>query len=158
MVGLVKLKIFLLNKIANLFVKAIATSEFKSNSKSYQFTNVNLLADDAKTEIIHLREYGFYSIPFSGAECLVCFPNGSKDEGFILKACHQQYEPKPNDYTNGDLFMLHYKGHKIHLTDEGINIESENSKPITIKAKNVDIDLEAGGKFSVAGDHLTVDA
>ena len=155
MVGLSKLKIILLNKIGNLFVKAISTVDFEDGD-GFQYTDLDLLKDEVKKKVTHLREYGFYSKPMKNAECFVAFPNGSRDDGFILKACHGKYEP---DLEVGDVALVHFKGHQILLSeDNGLNIEIVNSKPITIKAKNVNIELEAGGQFSVAGTHFTVDA
>lgn len=156
--GLADIKRIFMNKLANIVLKAIATSQFTKSNESYQKTNALILADESKNNLTHLREYGFYSVPKSGAECLTIFPGGSKDEGFIIKACHQAYEPT-TDNAEGNVMMLHWKGHKILLTEsEGLKIEVKESKPVTIIAKNVDIELETGGQFSVGGTNLTVDA
>lgn len=155
MVGLAKLKKFLLNKIANLILKAIATKDF-SNGSGFPYTNIDVLQDLQKTKVMYLRDYGFYSLPMEKAECIVVFPNGSLDEGIILKACHSEHEPKEQE--NGEVGVKHYKGHWIKMQEEQVEFIMANSKPLTIKAKNVNIELESGGQFSVAGSNLTVDA
>lgn len=157
MVGLAKLRQALLNKIANLFVKAIASSSFYSSSDGLQYASVDLLADEPKDEVSKLSDYGFYSKPLKGAQCFVVFPNGSRDEGFILKAFHQEYLPSPEIEKDGDIFLMHYKGHKIRITDEGIEVNTVDNKPINVTAKDVNIILEANGKFTVAENNFTVD-
>lgn len=165
MVGLSKLKEFFLHQISNLFVKAVATLDFKKESNGYQFTNINLLEGETQDIVTHLREYGFYSVPMENAQCFVCFPNGSRDEGFIIKACHSEHEISGEQQEKGMVFMRHYLGHNITMKENSLKIESLNSKPLEIEAedvnitaKNVSITLQSGGKLTVNNTNFSVDA
>ena len=161
MAGINKLKEYLMSKISSLIVKAIASGDFTipDTKGKFQYVNLDTFKDVTKADVIRPQDYGFYSAPLDGSECLVLFPNGSQDEGIIIRASNTKYDPTSSQMESGDIMILHYKGHFIKLSDAGgVEIEVLNSKPITIKAKNVDIELDVGGKFTVAGDNLTVDA
>jgi len=160
MVGLNNLKSFFVSKISSLIIKAITTTsiEIPSEKGIFQFVNINTFKDNPKNDIVRLQEYGFYSVPLKGGETIVLFPNGSQDEGLIVKTSNVKYDPIDDEIKEGDTMIKHYKGDFIKITDDGIEINSKTDKPIVVNGKNVDINLITGGKFTVAGDNLTVDA
>lgn len=146
-------------KIGNMLFKAILTSDakLKTDNKTIQTVAVNFIGLPI-SGIKRPQNYGFYSNPMKGSQSFVAFPDGNTEDGVCLIAAHNEYAPTVDELPKGGCGVFHYKGHVLKFTNESLEITMNDSKPINIKAKNINIDLEPGGQFSVEGTHLTVDA
>lgn len=126
------------------------------DTKSVQLLQIEILDGETKSGVERVQNYGFTSVPRAGGEVVAVFINGNRDQGLVVAVDDSRVRLK--NLPEGASAMYHYSGHKIVMTDDGIEVTGANDKPFNITAKNVNITLQSGGKFSVAGDNLTVDA
>lgn len=133
-----------------------ALLEAIDDSKSMQLIKVTVMEGEVKDLVERIQEYGFTSVPRKGSEALVGFIGGNKDQGIAIKVDDSRVRLK--DLPDGSVAMYHYSGHKIVMTDDTVEITLVSGKTVNINARNVNVNLESGGQFSVAGSNLTVDA
>lgn len=93
----------------------------------------------------HFQPYGFFSVPFPGAEAVVIFPNGDRSHPLVLVASDRRYRPTDGQLgeaglatDEGDEIRL-ARGHAIVLTSSGtIQLGSNSAADGAIKGNQRD--------------------
>jgi len=86
-----------------------------------QLLQISIMKDEVKSGVERLQDFGFTSNPKSGAETLVAFLNGNKDQGIIIKVDDSRYRKKNLDPGNSAMYnsegvSIHLEGKKIKIT------------------------------------------
>jgi len=110
-------------KIFLLLGRAILTAI--KNTEGTMMIQVTGLKGETITDVEKLSEYGFESRPRVGAETLVMFLNGNRDQGIALNIHDRRYRPK--DLADGDVVMYDYRGTKIRIDSTGITLDSSDA-------------------------------
>lgn len=101
------------------------------DSTDLQRGQVTLLAGETRDNVERVQPFGFSSVPFAGADCLVVCVGGNRDHPVIIGTDDRRY--RPTGLAQGDVCIYsHQTGHRITLkADRTIQIEGD---VITLKA------------------------
>jgi phage baseplate assembly protein V len=118
-----------------------------------QLLQLSLLKNETKDNIERIQNYGFTSVPVSGAEAVVLFPNGNRDSGLAIAVDNSMYRLK--DLPDGAVAMYHKDGHFCKLTDDEISIQHKNGHYVKLNNDGVEIistvGVTIGGNATVPG-------
>lgn len=109
-----------------------------------QTCQISIMRDEVKDGVERVQDYGFTSNPNEGAEALVGFINGNKDQGIIIKIDDSRVRLKPLE--KGEVAIYNDKGAYVKLNKDG-DIEIKSKKVIyTVDAVELTADkIELGG-------------
>ena len=128
-----KIKELLLSKINNILTKGILKLNPVCEAGKLQMMHVQLSENQAR-DIPRQQNYGFYSVPVVGSNCIICNFAGQSISSCVLIASNPQYEPIGDP---GDVIVFHKNGSMIKLTEDKIEITSSN--PVNIYSDNVNL-------------------
>ncbi|HEX7821037.1 MAG TPA: phage baseplate assembly protein V [Sphingobium sp.] len=122
-----------------------------NDSLKAQGLQVELLDGEVQDGVEHFQNYGFTSVPLAGAEAVVAFVGGLRGHGICIATVDRKV--RLTAMQPGEVALHDDQGQKIHLTRDGIVIETD--KPIAItSAEVVTIDAPsialAGGGAAIA--------
>jgi phage gp45-like len=117
-----------------------------NDSGPIQTAQAQLLADEVQDDAERIQEYGFTSVPLSGAEAVVAFVGGNRDHGLIIAVDDRRYRLK--GLPGGEVAIYDDQGQKVHLTRDGIVIDGAG-KDVTIQNAPT---VHMGGNLAVAGN------
>jgi phage gp45-like len=126
-----KIKELLLSKINNILTKGILSLNATKQAGKLQMMHVQLSESQAR-DIPRHQNYGFFSMPLASSNIIVGNFAGESISSSVLVASMPQYEPIG---IPGDVIVYHKNGSMIKLTDDKIEITSNN--PINIYGDNV---------------------
>jgi len=92
---------------------------------------VTMLAGETRDSVERVQPFGFSSVPFPGADCLVVCVGGNRDHPVIIGTDDRRY--RPTGQAPGDVVIYsHQTGHRITLkADRTIEIQGD---VLTLKA------------------------
>lgn len=105
-------------KISLLLQKALVQSVI--DSKNIQLVKVKLGSDDIKDMMERLQPYGLTSVPSVGAEAVVGFIGGNRDNGVVILVDDSKSRKK--DLLPGDVAVYRKGGSYILLKSDSIEI------------------------------------
>lgn len=130
-----------------------------NDSLKAQGLQVELLDGEVQDGIEHYQHYGLTSVPLEGAEAVVAFVGGLRSHGICIGTVDRRF--RLIGLQPGEVALHDDQGQKIHLTRDGIVIETD--KPVTVRAQSVlleadAVDLGAAGGQPVArvGDDVNL--
>lgn len=118
-----------------------------SDGSKIQVLKVALGAGELRDGLERLQPYGLTSVPEAGAEAVVAFIGGNRDNGVVVVV--DDSRERKTGLSVGDVCLYRKGGPFIQLKDNNV---------IEIHAKNVNVTLDSGGQLNVANGNLTVDA
>jgi len=116
------------------------------DGKKLQQVQVELLADEVKDSVERFQQYGFTSVPLTGAETVCVFLGGGRDHGIVVAIDDRRY--RLTGLENGDVALYTDEGTKIVLgRDRTITVDcdtwNETSKEtVTVKTKAFKVECE----------------
>lgn len=120
-----------------------------NDTNNIQLVKVTLFADEVKENVEHIQPYGFTSVPNAGAEVLMGFIGGRKEQAIAIVIGDSRQ--RIHNMSTGDVALHREAG-------ENIWIKLRANEILELHARRVNINLETGGQLNVAGGNLTVDA
>ena len=136
-----KIKDLLFVKINNLLIKGILALNPTKQAGKLQMMSIQLSGNQAR-DIPRQQNYGFFSVPMIGAYCIVCNFAGESISSSVLVASMPEFEPIG---LPGDVIVFHKNGSMIKLTDDKIEITSNN--PVNIYSDNVNLGDSSASKL-----------
>jgi phage gp45-like len=136
-----KIKELIITRINNLLTKGILALDATKQLGNLQMMHVQLSETQAR-DIPRQQNYGFFSMPITGANCIVCNFNGQSISSSVIVASMPEYEPIG---VPGDVVVFHKNGSMIKLTEDKIEITSLN--PINIYSDNIKLGDTATSKL-----------
>ena len=142
----------LTNRIMNMLALGVIKSI--NDSGGLQILQSDLLEGETKDDLERFQEYGFTSVPKSGAQSLVAFLGGNRGHGLVLCVVDSRY--RKFGLENGDVCVYSSGQNHIILKDNGdIEIYAADDKTLRIDADNIQIHarsrlaIDAGGNGQV---------
>lgn len=122
------------NRIRNMVARAVVS--LVDDSQRMQLLQVGLLADEDRDGIERVQNYGFTSVPQSGAEAVVLFVGGRRDHGLAVAVDDRRYRVK--DLQAGEVAIYTDQGDKIHIARGGTITVTASTK-VTVNAPIVEL-------------------
>lgn len=119
-------------RISNLIGRGVVKSA--DDAQQVQELQVELLTDEVRDEVERFQEYGFTSVPRDGAEVVIAFVGGRRDQGFALGVEDRRYRIK--NLSKGEVAVYNDTGAKIVMKANG----------------DVEVTPKAGQKVRLSGD------
>ena len=85
---------------------ARAIVELVDDSKKVQSMQVSIRSDELRDDVERFQEYGFSSVPKSGAEAIVVNVGGSSDHPVVIAVDDRRYRPKSLEEGESCLYTL----------------------------------------------------
>lgn len=123
-------------RIAGMVGRAVLTAI--DDGEGIQLVQLDGLADETHDGVERMQDYGFTSVPLPGAEAAVVFAGGVRSHGLVVAVGDRRYRLK--GLQAGEVAIYDDQGQKVHLTRDGIVIET--TKPLTISAESVLIEAD----------------
>jgi phage baseplate assembly protein V len=122
------------NRITNMIARG--TLGTVGDGTKLQAGQVNLLADEVKDNVERFQQYGFSSVPHSGAEVVVLFPSGTRDHGLIISVDDRRYRLK--GLQGGEVALYDDLGTSVVLKRAG-NIEITASTKVRMVTPRLEV-------------------
>lgn len=109
-----------------------------NDSGAIQTAQAQLLADEVQDDAERIQQYGFSSVPLSGAEGVLVFVGGNRDHGLVIATDDRRYRKKglqPGEvclYTDEGDCIVFNRGKIVRIT-AGTQVEV-TAPVVTIKA------------------------
>lgn len=110
-------------RIANSIARSVVT--LVNDSRKQQLLQLGVLKGEDAEDGERFQDYGFFSVPLTGAEAVVLFPNGDRGHPLVVAVSDRRYRPtsgQPGEaglHTDeGDEIRL-ARGHVIVVTTSG---------------------------------------
>lgn len=98
-------------------------------------------------EMEHAEPYGFTSVPHEGAEVIAAAPGGSRSHMVILCVADRRY--RLQNLAAGEVAIHDDQGQVVHLTRDGMVLETPAGKSIALKCGSVGFTMtDAGVDFT----------
>jgi phage baseplate assembly protein V len=87
------------------------------DTPSRQRLQVRALEDEDIDDGERWQQYGFSSVPLTGADAVVLFPGGDRGHPLVIAVDDRRHRPSGGD--PGDVVVYHHDGARIHLQANG---------------------------------------
>lgn len=137
-------------RISNLIGHAVIKGA--DDAKKVQELQVELLPGEVRDEIEHFQGYGFTSVPLEGAEAVVIFVGGRRDQGYCIGTDDRRH--RPTGLEPGEVAVYNNAGAKVVLKANGdIEVSPKPGQKLKIASDvevtgtvTASIDVVGGGK------------
>lgn len=117
--------------------------ELVNDSLKCQGLQVSLLSDEVQDDVERFQEYGFTSVPLTGAEALFLSVGANRSHGIV--ACVTDRRWRPKDLNAGDvcLFIATANGERVYLdkTNDMVNLGAKAAADFVALAASVATEL-----------------
>ena len=113
------------------------------DSKPQQRLQVSLLSDELRDEVSRFQNYGFTSVPQTGAEAVVFFAGGDRSNGVVIVCDDKRYRIKGLQ-----------KGEVCLYSDEGDSVTLKRGNVMALKTKTFSVECE---KAAIKGKAIAIE-
>lgn len=143
------------NRIRNMVARAVIN--LINDAQKMQVAQVDLLADETQDDVERYQNYGFTSVPFSGAEGVVLSVGGTRSHAILIAVDDRRY--RLTGLPSGEVAVYDDRGQVVHLKRDGIEIRSPDevvviAPVVTVEAAQVNLGGEGGAKVARIGDDV----
>ena len=146
----------LLGRIRAMIGRAIVGTV--DDATTLQSLQVELLDGEVQDAAERFQDYGFVSVPHAEAEAVMAAAGGLRSHALVLVVADRRY--RLTGLAAGEVAMHDDQGQKVHLTRDGIVIETD--RPVTVRAASLLVEAEAvdlggagGANVARVGDTVT---
>ncbi|KKK59089.1 hypothetical protein LCGC14_3037880 [marine sediment metagenome] len=119
----------IVNQIANVVARAVIKRT--DDSAALQKLQISVLESEPIDDAEHFQQYGFSSVPLTGAEAVVVFPGGDHAHPLVVAIDDRRH--RPTGLKGGEVTVYHQSGSFILLRDDGsIGLRPKAGKTIDI--------------------------
>lgn len=138
-------------RVMNALARAVI--EQVSDGTKMQVVQISLMADEVKGGVERYQEYGFTSVPLTGAEALAAFIGGNRDHGIVICVADRRYRLK--GLAAGEVAIYDDQGQKIVLHRDHIRVTADK---VVVESPDIHLGGEGGQKIARVGDQVQVGA
>ncbi len=124
----------LATRIANLVSRAVV--QRVDDSPKVQALQLDLLADETRDDVERFQNYGFTSVPLSGAEAVTVFVGGRRDHGLVVAVDDRRY--RLTGLEAGEVALYTDQGDKV-VIKRGGTIEVTAATKVVVAAPIVEL-------------------
>jgi phage baseplate assembly protein V len=88
-----------------------------ADSGGLQVLQLGVLDGETRDGVERVQQYGFTSVPLSGAEAVVLFVGGRRDHGLVVAVDDRRYRLR--DLAPGEVALYASAGQRMHLKADG---------------------------------------
>ena len=129
-----------------------ATVSAANDAPKLRELQIELLADEVQDNVEHVEPYGFTAHPHDGAEAIALSVGGLRSHAVVLSVSDRRYRLK---MEKGECALYDDLGQKVHLTRDGIVIESAQGVTITTSGN---LSMSAEGDVAIAGASIALNS
>lgn len=141
-------------QIGQMLTRALVTNIVDSFQR--QNIQVKMHADESADNIERFQNYGFSSVPTTGAEAVMAALGGNL--GQLVAIAVEDKTVRPKDGASGDVFLYHLEGHRVQLTKDGqiiitatsVTLNASQSCSIIAPTINLMGDINANDTVSIS--------
>jgi phage baseplate assembly protein V len=141
----------LATRVANTVARAVV--QLVVDDTKLQLLQVGVLAGETLDNAEHHQPYGFSSVPLTGAEAVVVFPNGDRSHPLVVTVSDRRY--RPTGGAPGEVTVYNDAGARVALLDDG-TVEARSDAgvavPLATKADLDNLKAAISGAVIVAND------
>ncbi len=145
-----KLSAKLKRRIFNMLARGVV--QLIDDQQGYQIIQSTLLADETRTGLERMQQYGFTGHPPVGSETIVLFLNGDRSHGVVIAVDNREFRVR--DLTEGDVAVYTSKGNFCKLKADGEVILETPENNITLETKAGKIYLKATDNIIIQSDKV----
>jgi phage baseplate assembly protein V len=123
----------LATRIANTVARGVV--QLVRDAGRLQAIQVGVMSTETVEDAEHHQPYGFTSVPLTGAEAVVLFPDGDRTHPLVVAVSDRRYRPTGGD--EGDVTIYHHEGARVLLLAGG-NIEVRPGPGGTVYVRDED--------------------
>lgn len=113
--------------------------------------NVSILRDEVKAGVPHYEPYGVSSRPHTGAEALLVFIGGNRDNAAALCVSDRRHRPK--DLEPGEVVVFDDQGQEVRIKRTHIEV---NAPKVVVQSPDVNLGEDGGKRVARAGDRVMI--
>jgi phage baseplate assembly protein V len=121
-------------RVRNMVSRAVLSTV--NDSAKMQLLQLQFTDTEFRGDLERFQNYGFTSVPQSGAEAAVVFVGGDRDHALVLAVDDRRY--RLTGLQNGEVAMYTDQGDKI-VIKRGGDIEITGSSKVSLNAPEVDL-------------------
>lgn len=129
-------------RLSNVIARAVIS--LVNDSLKLQSLQLRVLADETIDNVERFQEYGFTSVPFAGAECIVLSVGGHRSHSVVVATDDRRY--RLFGLAEGEMAIHDDQGQKVHLKRAGIFIDTTLN--VTVQAGGTVL-VQSTGKTTV---------
>lgn len=145
-----KLSAKLKRRIFNMLARGVV--QLIDDRQGYQIIQSTLLADETRTGLERMQQYGFTGHPPVGSETVVLFLNGDRSHGVVIAIDNRQFRLR--DLEEGDIAVYTNKGNFCKLKADGEMILETPESNITLETKDGKIYLKATDNIIIQSEKV----
>jgi len=131
--------------LANLVARAVVN--LVDDSKKMQTLQLSVLTEETREGVERAQNYGFTSVPMSGAEAVVLFVGGRREHGLAVAVDDRRY--RLTGLQPGEVALYHKDGASVVLKADG-SIEVTPKPGATVKLAGETDAVAKGGDLNSA--------
>lgn len=105
----------LATRVANSIARGVV--RLADDGPKLQLLQLGVLAGETIDGAEHHQPYGFTSVPLTGSEAVVLFPNGDRSHPLVVSVSDRRY--RPTDGEPGQVTVHNHNGATVTLTADG---------------------------------------
>lgn len=131
------------NRIANSIARAVV--QVVNDGTKLQSLQLGVLDGEDVDDGERFCQYGFTSIPLTGAEAVVLFPNGDRGHPLVVAVDDRRHRPTGGEA--GEVVVYNHVGASVRLTKDGdIVVTCKAGRTVTVN------DGSGGAALALAGE------
>lgn len=143
------------DRISNMLARAVIA--MVDDTLKVQGIQISITDEETRGKVERFQNYGFTSVPESGAEGIVVFIGGRRDHGVALAVDDRRYRKK--GLAAGEAAMYHKDGAYILMKANGdIEIQAKTGSNITLNGGVLPIAraTDTAGPWAITGGNTKV--
>jgi len=135
-------------RVQNLIARAELAAA--NDTLPTQQVQVLALADEVRTRVQRLQEYGFTSVPLPGAyPCLLVCPFGDRAQSVVVAADDERY--RPTGGAPGDVEVYDSRGNSVRLRNGELRIFAAADLEVET-TQHANVTIHGTGTVTMGGD------
>lgn len=102
-------------RMANMVARAVINNV--DDTKKMQLLQLGVLSGEDVEDGEHFHPYGFTSVPLTGAEAIVLFPNGDRAHPIVISVADRRH--RPTGMQPGEVVIHNHNGANVKITVNG---------------------------------------
>ncbi|MCX5496428.1 phage baseplate assembly protein V [Kaistia dalseonensis] len=136
------------------FARGVVTAvSSRAKQAKLQHLDVSVLKGESHEGAEHMEPYGMTARPHAGAEAMVLYVGGNRAHPIVISVANRKY--RLQGLTEGEVAIYDDLGQKVHLTRDGIVLDSPIAVTVNAPDATLNTDVVINGTLAINGDGVT---
>lgn len=137
----------ILHRVRNMV--GIGVTRLFYPKRALQEVQMDMRSGETRDELEHVMPYGFAHLPHTQSEGVAVFPGGDRGFGLVISVYDRRYRMKLE--KAGEVALFDDLGQTVHLTRDGILIQSAQQLTIETPKTTITGDVDIKGECTIKG-------